>query len=76
MAKAKNKKRVDDGGPFYPSGMDGGISLRDYFACEAMHAILGARNGFLVDVGTDNVAPWAYQVADKMIEHRKRGATP
>jgi hypothetical protein len=48
------------------------VSLRDYFAAHALIGILGARNGFLTDVGTDNAAPWAYQVADAMLVERER----
>lgn len=48
--------------------------LRDYFAAAAMQGILGNRpNGFLVDVGTDNIAPWAYQIADAMLAEREKG---
>ena len=43
------------------------MNLRDWFAGQALIGILGARNGFLVDVGIDNAPEWAYRVADAMI---------
>jgi hypothetical protein len=60
--------------PAFPHGdkaMSRGMTLRDYFAAKALIGILGARQGFLVDVGTDNAPGWAYRIADKMLEARK-----
>lgn len=65
--------------PAFPRALTGrdpvgqsGMTLRDYFAAQALIGILGSRSGgFLVDVGTDNAPGWAYQVADKMLEARK-----
>ena len=54
------------GGPAFP-----GMTLRDWFAGQALIGILGSRNGFLVDVGTENAPMWAYQVADAMLAARK-----
>jgi hypothetical protein len=51
-----------------------GISLRDYFAGQALVGILGSRHGFLVDVGTDNAPSWAYRVADAMLAERTKAA--
>lgn len=45
-------------------------NLRDWFAGMALIGILGSRNGFLVDVGTDNAPGWAYDVADAMLKAR------
>jgi hypothetical protein len=53
-----------------------GISLRDYFAGQALIGILGSRHGFLVDVGTDNAPSWAYRVADAMLAERAKALTP
>lgn len=66
-----------DGGCAFPTpeselqSAEWGMSLRDYFAGQALIGILGARNGFLVDVGVDNAADWAYQCADKMLAARE-----
>jgi hypothetical protein len=49
-----------------------GLTLRDWFAGQALIGILGARKGFLVDVGTDSAPGWAYQVADAMLAERVR----
>jgi hypothetical protein len=49
-----------------------GMTLRDYFAGQALIGILGARQGFMVDVGTDNAPTFAYRIADKMLEERKQ----
>jgi hypothetical protein len=48
-----------------------GMSLRDWFAGQALIGILGSRTGFLIDVGTSNAPDWAYQVADAMLAARK-----
>lgn len=78
---------IDDGGPAYPCHTDqidvrpsagklipvlnGGMSLRDYFAGQALAGILGSRHGFLVDVGTEQAPKWAYEVAGGMLAARK-----
>lgn len=70
---------MNDGGQAFPIpdneryGQTWGMSLRDYFAAQALHGILGSRNGFLVDVGTDNAAFSAYQAADAMLAIREIG---
>jgi hypothetical protein len=48
------------------------MTLRDYFAAHALIGVLGARKGFLIDVGTDTAPEWAFQIADKMLAERKR----
>lgn len=76
--------KIDDGGPAFPYGREwnydrtevsrweeNGMSLRDWFAGQALVGILGARNGFLVDVGISNVGEWAYGAADAMLKARK-----
>jgi hypothetical protein len=49
-----------------------GMSLRDWFAGQALIGILGSRQGFLIDVGTDNAPVCAYQVADAMLKARSQ----
>ena len=56
--------------PDGPRGPDG-MLLRDWFAGMALVGILGSRQGFLVDVGTDNAPGWAYDVADAMLAARE-----
>ena len=77
---------IEDGGPAFPrAGYDGpdnhqdfveGMSLRDYFAGQALTGILGSRTGFLIDVGTQNAPGWAYQVADAMLAERTKAVEP
>ena len=74
---ATEATKTDDGGQAFPSpAVEGhhpqqpGMTLRDWFAGQALVGILGSRNGFLVDVGTQTAPDWAYQVADGMIAHR------
>ena len=63
-----------DGGPAYPvpargdhDPMENGMTLRDYFAGQALS------NQYANDAGTaTNVAKWAYQIADAMIEERMK----
>lgn len=50
---------------------DTGMGLRDYFAGQALIGILGARSGFLVDVGVANAGEWAYRAADAMLAARE-----
>lgn len=74
---ATEATKTDDGGQAFPSpAVDGhhpqqpGMSLRDWFAGQALVGILGSRHGFLVDVGTQNAPDWAYSVADAMLARR------
>lgn len=78
------RDEMNNGGPAFPIVVEGGensglhselfygMSLRDWFAGQALIGILGARNGFLVDVGTTNAPGWAYDVADAMLAARER----
>lgn len=73
--------RINDGGPAFPNASDvnghcSGLSLRDYFAGQALIGILGARHGFLVDVGTSSAPGYAYQVADGMLAERAKPGPP
>ena len=76
----------NDGGPAFPfpthdqtgacgQGAHGGMTLRDWFAGQAIVGLLGARNGFLVDIGTKNVGVWAYEVADNVLAARQLQVT-
>jgi hypothetical protein len=66
--------KINDGGPAFPATwsnehnffVDGGMTLRDYFAAKAMAALI-LRPGPLVISELD----YAYLIADKMIEFRK-----
>lgn len=52
-------------------GGEGGMDLRDYFAAKVMQAVL--TNHKLEDCDDFVVARNAYQMADFMMEERKRG---
>jgi hypothetical protein len=74
---------VQDGGPAFPheevrERLQGlpttwtnhkGMSLRDWFAGQALHACI------IHDISTPNadVAVWSYRVADAMLAERNRG---
>jgi hypothetical protein len=72
----------DDGGPAFPrsdyDNSDAGMSLRDWFAGQALAGILGG--GFADTIPHDDLnggrdaAAFAYQYADAMIAERKGGA--
>lgn len=76
---------VDDGGPAYPANRPGhdcwkhvpGMSLRDYFAGQALAGILAG--GFASTIPHDDVngggdaAFFAYQYADALLIARKGG---
>lgn len=49
-----------------------GISVLDFFAAAALIGIFAARQGFMVDCGTENAAVWAYDAAERMLEERKK----
>jgi len=55
------------GGPAFPVGGSNGMSLRDYFAAQAMQAILHQSDTFWIVA-----APLAYQYADAMLEARNK----
>lgn len=71
-------KKIDDGGRAfpgksftergYPNGYDMGMSLRDWFAGQALVT------GYVQHDGSpDKIAEWAFQIADAMIATRKVG---
>jgi hypothetical protein len=72
----------DDGGPAFPqnslSSQNRGMTLRDWFAGQALAGILGG--GFADTIPHDDLnggrdaAAFAYQYADAMIAERKGGA--
>ncbi len=46
---------------------DPGMSLRDYFAAQAMNGVLNDPN---LDMSGDEIARWAYAIADAMLKER------
>ena len=64
---------INTGGPAFPPSNPGyahGMTLRDYFAAQALQGGL-AHNRPAAD--TAGWAKWAYQVADAMMVARKKG---
>lgn len=59
-----------DGGAAFPSaGVNNGMTLRDWFAGQAM---AGAISRWLdVDASDKEIAQWSYEVADAMLDARK-----
>ena len=65
----------NNGGPAFPqyiisnngAHVDGGMTLRDYFAAKAMQSIAEARPNTFIDA----IAELAYKLADAMLEARK-----
>lgn len=78
----------NDGGPAFPSpalphATDGrdeprdGMSLRDWFAGQAMQAVVTGMNMRGKELGDDNtqfVTDCCYEIADAMLRSRKEGA--
>ena len=64
----------DDGGPAFPvQGYGRGLTLRDYFAAKAMHAVLNSATAAGAAVEPEDAAPLAkaaYFVADAMLAAR------
>lgn len=76
-------EKIDDGGAAFPYGnptaeWDFGMSLRDWFAGQAMAgiqcatALLFHSNG--PSYGDEDVAGMCYALADAMLAERKKGA--
>jgi hypothetical protein len=59
--------------PAFPSDRfsETGMTLRDYFAAQAMAAMLSIENVHLNNTETE-IATWAYQQADAMMEVRQQ----
>jgi photosystem II stability/assembly factor-like uncharacterized protein len=52
---------------------EGGMSLRDYFAAQALVGMGNWSDGHSLGLksAADNKASWAYRIADAMLEARK-----
>ncbi len=63
----------DNNEPAFPcdSFQEKGMTLRDWFAAKAMAAMLSIENVHLNNSETE-IATWAYQQADAMMEVRKQ----
>jgi hypothetical protein len=59
--------------PAFPSDrfLETGMTLRDYFAAKAMAAMLSIENVHLNNTETE-IATWAYQQADAIIQVRQQ----
>ena len=72
--------RPNDGGPAYPAflpkGVDSynpGMTLRDWFAGQALAGILAFRGpDDTTETPCDNAAGWAFEYADAMLAERGR----
>ena len=51
-------------------GVEHGMTLRDYFAAKAMQGVCA--NSKNKDVYSPDLANWSYEVADAMMEARKK----
>ena len=59
----------ETGGMAFPSGLDRGMTLRDYFAAKAMQSLIAAyKDDHSV---SDDISKRAYYYADAMMEARK-----
>lgn len=68
----------DEGGPAFPTSADNGhsenqdgMSLRDYFAAKAMHAIMCTPKPTFGHISSESLAEMAYQQADAMLKARQ-----
>jgi hypothetical protein len=76
--------RIDDGGRAFPGEKDSrfgqdndcneGMSLRDWFAGQALAGILGCSRTYAGVSGKEGYAAHAYRIADEMIARRKKEA--
>lgn len=62
---------INDGGRAFPLvGYSGGMSLRDYFAAQALHGLM-ASGKLPEDTTFDVLAEYSYKNADAMIKARE-----
>ena len=74
---------VNNGGPAFPVTLDHrgcvgayGMSLRDWFAGQALAAYLAGRNRDSRDTATPNTAASCYAYADAMLAARNKEVAP
>jgi hypothetical protein len=60
-----------DGGPAFPVALLSGMSLRDYFAGQAMQGQLA---DFNCGKEPEYIASWSYRCADAMLAERQKGS--
>ena len=61
--------KPNDGGPAFPVGLLPGMSLRDYFAGQAMGGQLADPDG---EIDPKLIARWSYAYADAMLAEREK----
>ena len=68
----------DNGGAAFPSSNSPdtgwyaeGMTLRDYFAAKAMHAVMATPKPMMGQITSDDVAQLSYQMADAMLKARQ-----
>ena len=75
----------NDGGPAFAAAAfernssgrlahQSGMSLRDYFASKAMHALLSQSLGTSANININDLAKYAYKTADAMLHVRQEKA--
>ena len=62
--------KPNDSGPAFPVGLLPGMSLRDYFAGQAMAGQLADPDG---EIDPKLIARWSYAYADAMLAEREKG---
>ena len=58
------------GGSAFPSGKGFGMTMRDYFAAQAMQGMLSACTGWS-EAGIERLAKCSYMTADAMLKQRE-----
>ena len=61
--------KPNDGGPAFPVGLLPGMSLRDYFAGQAMGGQLADPDG---EIDPKLIAKWSYAYANAMLAEREK----
>lgn len=62
----------NDGGPAFPvPGFDYGMSVRDWFAGQALAGIMAATSNVSNACSVGSAAGWAYEIADAMLAARE-----
>ena len=68
-------KRINDGGPAFPSDNgvkhDSGMTLRDWFAGQALAGLYGSEEIQEHEWGNETIAHFCYDMADAMLKARE-----
>jgi len=66
----KRDEKTNDGGPAFPAGVSAGMSLRDWFAGQALTGWISDSTANVSE--PDNIAEHCYELADAMVAEKEK----